>query len=276
MLGYVTINKDELKTKEFELYRGYYCGVCKSIARYGIVPRFALSYDSAFLALILESLREDAENLKNEHCILHHIKKNPVVKDSASVDYAADMLLILAYYNFLDDKEDEHKIRGMAGEIALRKAYNKLSKKYDYVCTTIEKGISELSALEKEKSPSLDMTAEVFGRTLRAVFCEFYHEEAVNRVLGELGENLGKWIYVMDALDDLEEDKKSGAYNPLIYRDGGTENLEDTIYNYLGRVSMAVDMLDIKKNKGIIDNVILLGLRGRADSLIKKDSQEGK
>lgn len=274
MLGYVSVNKDELKVGEFELYRGYYCGACKSIARYGQVPRLALSYDSAFLALLLDSIDGGEEHITSEHCIIHHIKKNPVVR-SKGVDYSADMLLILAYHNFLDDKKDEHKLRGNVGETFLKSTYKKLKEQYPETERLIKESIDELSELETEKSHSLDLTCSAFGKTLRAVFTGYYEDHYLNRILGELAENLGKWIYIMDAIDDLEDDKKSGCYNPLIYREGGTEGLEDTIYNYLGRVEMASDMLDIKKNKGIIENVILLGLRGRTDSLLKKGTEDG-
>ena len=276
MLGYVSVSKDQLSEAELEIYRGYYCGVCKSMARYGQVPRFALSYDSVFLALLLASLDDGKEEITEEHCIIHHIKKNPVVRKSDAIDYAADILLLLAYYNFLDDKKDEHRLRGTVGETFFKKAYRIVKARYPHVAEEIEEGIAALSKLEEEKSPSLDMTADAFGRVLRSVFIGYmgYNDDAEKRVIGELAYNLGQWIYVMDAVDDLEKDRKSGAYNPLIYREGGSEDLEDTLYNYLGRVSAAIDLLDIKKNKGIIDNVVLLGLRGRTVSLLNKDSDK--
>ena len=279
MLGYVSVSKDQLSESELEVYRGYYCGVCKSMSRYGQFPRFALTYDSVFLALILAALDDKKEEITQEHCIVHHIKKNPVVRHSAAIDYAADMLLLLAYYNFLDDKRDEHMLRGTVGEHALKKSYERLSVKHPRVSSEIEWGIEDLAELEKEKSENLDKTSGAFGAILGSVFTGYLEDESVNRILGELGYNLGRWIYVMDALDDLEDDRKSGSYNPLIYRLGGKEGIEDTLYNYLGRVSAAIDLLDIKKNKGIIDNVVLLGLRGRTDSLLKSDEnsdEEGK
>ena len=271
MLGYVSVSKDQLSETELEIYRGYYCGVCKSMSRYGQFPRFALTYDSVFLALILAALDEKKEEITQEHCIVHHIKKNPVVRHSDAIDYAADMLLLLAYYNFLDDKRDEHKPRGTIGESVLKKSYEILSVKYPKVSSEIEWGIEDLAELENGKSDSLDKTSGAFGAILGSVFTGYLEDENANRILGELGYNLGRWIYVMDALDDLEDDKKSGSYNPLLYREGGAEGIEETLYNYLGRVSAAVDLLAIKKNKGIIDNVVLLGLRGRTDSLLKSD-----
>ncbi len=289
MLGYVIINKNELNSEELEIYNAYYCGVCKSIGkRYGQFPRLALSYDIVFLALILSSLNEFPSEIEKEHCILHPIDRKPVIHEDSAVDFAGDMLLILAYHNFRDDKNDEHKIRGTFGSMMLKGAYQKLSKTYPDICKTVEDSIDKLSQLEKEKSDSVDLTSETFGKVLQAVF-EGYEppkdtspiasiissnpelaakKERTKRVLGALGMSLGKWVYLMDALDDFDDDKKSGRYNPLIYREKGKEGIEDLIYNYLGDISKAVDLLDINKNNGIIDNIIWKGLRARTDLLL--------
>ncbi len=270
MLGYVTVYKDELKMREFDIYRGYYCGVCKSIAsRHGTLPRLVLSYDSVFLAMLLASLEEGQDSLSSEHCILHHIRKNPVVRGKA-VDYAADMLVILAYHKLLDDRRDEHKIRGAAGELAFRRVYAALEKQYPDICAEVKAGIDKLSKLEAERSPSLDLTAEAFAGSLKAVFCGYFSDPAVNRILAEAAGSLGRWIYIADAMSDLEDDRRNGCYNPLIYREGGAEGLEDTLYHHLGQLSASLDLLDIRKNKGIIENVVLLGLRGRTDTLLQK------
>ena len=276
MLGYVIINKNELSPRDFDIYRGYYCGVCKSIGRrHGQIPRLALSYDSVFLAMVMASLRDEVDEIKQEHCIIHPIKKNPVIRTSNAVDYAADILLILAYHNFLDDKKDEHKVRGTVGSTLLKNAYKKLEKEYPKLCREIESQISDVSLLESSKCESLDMVAEAFGKVLEAAFKNF-SDTNQERVLGNLGFNLGRWIYVMDALDDLEDDRKSGSYNPLIYRKKGKEGLEDLLYNYLGQVSNAIDLLEIKKNQGIIDNVIWNGLRARTDLLLKERDNNGR
>ena len=273
MLGYVVINKNLLSQEDFDIYRGYYCGVCKTIAkRHGQIPRLALSYDIVFLAMLLSSLEEDEMNIVSEHCIIHPISKNPVLKDDRALEYAGDMLILLAYHNFLDDKEDEHKLRGTLGSSFLKGAANNVKGLYPAVAAFVEEGIASLSKLEKDKSDSIDQTCDAFGKVLKAVFSGYPHlrDDNQKRIMENLGYNLGRWIYVMDALDDFEDDEKSGSYNPLIYREMKREGLEDVLYNYLGHVSSSLDLLDIKKNKGIIDNIIMLGLRGRTDGLLKK------
>lgn len=276
MLGYVVINKNLLSEEDFDVYRGYYCGVCKSIGRrHGQIPRLVLSYDIVFLAMVLSSMCESEIDLIREHCIIHPLSKNPVIKNDEALDYAGDMLILLAYYNFLDDKEDEHKVRGALGSGALKGSVNKLKKKYPEIAQSIDENLLKLSKLEKEKSDSIDLTCEAFGNVLKDVFAGYpsIQSESEKRILENLGYNLGRWIYIMDALDDYEDDKKSGSYNPLIYRVQGLDGLEDVIYNYLGNVSSSLDLLDIKKNKGIIDNIVMLGLRGRTDGLLKKGEE---
>lgn len=288
MLGYVNIIKSALSEEEYDIYNGYYCGVCKSIgARHGQFPRLALSYDIVFLALILSSLNSEEDIIEREHCIIHPIERKPTIKNDAAVDYAADMLLILAYYNFLDDKNDEHKLRGTLGSGMLSGSYAKLRKTYPDIVKAVEDNLSKLSELERAKSGSLDMTCAAFGDVLGAVFSgwELYQKgDGISgdetspryRILEGLGRSLGKWIYLMDALDDLEKDKKSGSYNPLIYRDRGAEGLNDLLYNYLGDVSSAIDLLEIRKNKGIIDNIVWNGLRARTEVMLNGDEVPGE
>ena len=278
MLGYVIINKNELSQGDLDVYRGYYCGVCKSIgSRYGQIPRGVLSYDSVFLAMVLSSVNKDSTGaIVRESCIIHPLSKNPVMKEDPAIDYAADMLLLLAYHNFLDDKRDEHKIRGTLGSTVLSSAYKKIEKKYPHISEKVAEGIAYLSSLEREKSDSLDITSEAFGKILETVFTGYEESgDNRNRILENLGFNLGRWIYVMDAVDDYEKDLKSGSYNPLIYRNRGFDGLEDLLYRYLGNISSAIDLLDIPQNKGIIENVIWNGLRARTDLLLK-EKNEGK
>ena len=275
MLGYVVVNKDKLSEEDFDIYRGYYCGVCKSIGRrFGELPRICLSYDAVFLAMVLSSLEEGEPEIKKEHCIIHPIQKNPVIYGEDAVDYAADMLIILAYHNFLDDKRDEHPVRGSLGASALKGAYEKLAEKYPLVARDVEDQLNRLSELEASNESTLDETSEVFGKLLASVFLGYFNDGRTNRLLKELAFNLGKWIYIIDAIDDLEKDKKKGSFNPLISRERGLDGLDILLYNYLGEVMNAVDLMDIQKNRGIIENVILLGLRARTELLLNREGKE--
>ena len=271
MLGYVTIEKSELRVREYDLYQAYYCGICKATGRRsGQLPRLALSYDSVFLALVLAALTEEREDVQQEHCIIHPIRKKPVVSGSAAIDYAADMMVILAYHKFLDDWRDEKSALGLSGKTALRGAYRKLRKKYPAVCRKTEEALMRLSELEKKESARLDEVCGAFADIMEALFTGFSPEDSVSRILGQMARQLGCWIYVIDALDDYEEDEKNGSYNPLRLRGNGLEGIEELLYNYLAEMVNAYDLLEIKKNRGIIENIIFMGLRLRTDAVLKE------
>jgi len=278
MLGYVIINKDELKVREFDLYKAYYCGVCKSIgSRLGQVPRMALSYDSVFLALVLSGLDGGPDVVDHEHCVMHHVQKRGVAKGDPAIDYAADVMVILAYHKFLDDWHDDKSFVGLSGKTALTSAYNKAAARLPKVTEGVKNGLDKLSALENEKSGNIDLLNDAFADIMEALFTGYSgadtFDEGTLRTLAQLGRNLGKWIYTIDAVDDLEKDKETGSYNPFIYRKGGADGADFLLYDYLAGAANASDLLDIKKNRNIIDNIIYMGLRGRTDAALGKGNE---
>ena len=292
MLGYVTTEKQELKMREYEIYRGYYCGVCKSIGRrYGQLPRLALSYDAAFLAMVLASLSNAPDEISMEHCIIHPIKKNTAIRNEA-IDYAADVMLILTWYKLLDDVSDEKKISARSLLTLMKPIYKRLHKAREPLCNAIGAYLCEMNQLEKEKCANIDQVSETFAKILETVFLDGAEsaEVSTKRVLGRLGYHLGKWIYLMDAWDDLEDNIKTGAYNPLIYRYSYAqdetpaafrERIRTTCEWHLlvccGEMGKALDLLDIQKNSGIIENIVYLGLLRRTEKVLgKEDEQNGE
>jgi Family of unknown function (DUF5685) len=292
MLGYVTTEKQELKMREYEIYRGYYCGVCKSIGRrYGQIPRLALSYDAAFLAMVLASLNGEPDIPTKEHCIIHPIKKNTAIRNEA-IDYAADVMLILTWHKLQDDVNDEKKASSRAALLLMKPLYKKLRKSRGPLCDEIGGYLGEMSRLEKEKCNNLDQISETFAKILEAVFIAGAEttKQDTQRVLGRLGYHLGKWIYLMDAWDDLEDNIKTGAYNPLLYRydydgieqvEAFRERIKSTCEWHLlvccEEMGKALDLLEIQKNNGIIENIVYLGLLRRTEKVLgKEDKSNGE
>lgn len=289
MLGYVTTEKQELKVREYEIYRGYYCGVCKSIGRrYGQIPRLALSYDAAFLAMVLAGLSQAPDVVSKEHCIIHPIKKNTAIRNEA-IDYAADVMLILTWYKLQDDASDENKASAKAALALMKPLYKKLRKKRGPLCDEIAGFLGEMNRLEKENCANLDQVSETFAKILETVFLAGpgIAGTADKRILARLGYHLGKWIYLMDAWDDLEENIKTGAYNPLIYRYeySGTEapaafrnRIKSTCELHLliccSEMGKAMDLLEIRKNSGIIENIVYLGLLRRTEKVLGKEDEK--
>ena len=327
MLGYVKIDKGELKVREYEVYTGYYCGVCKSIGRrYGQLPRMVLSYDAAFLAILLDSLSDESDTPVQEHCIAHPVIKKKTVIRNRAIDYAGDVMLILAWYKLADDAADEGKVYAKPVMLMMNRIFRRLNSLYPELCSSVKCHLSALSALEREKCASIDMAAEAFSKIMEDIFTEglqaVYGSEPpqqtspgadrsdpgisgasgmqnrpcgfaspgsdTRELLARAGYHLGKWVYMIDAVDDIEENIESGAYNPLLFRfkfDAANETADEfrariepdlrfNLYHYLAMLSRCTDSLDIRKNAGIIENVIYFGLNRKTEEIIMRTDKD--
>jgi len=285
MLGYVTCENSELKMRDFEIYNGYYCGICKSIGRrYGQLPRMVLSYDAVFLALILAGSSNDEEKISKEHCVMHHIKKKTIVRND-TVDYAADIMLILAWHKVLDDAEDEGKLYAKVTVKVMNRIYKKLRKAHSEFCNCIEENLKELNKLEQEKCNNLDKISDLFAKVMSKILSDYDAAASSKRELSRFGYDLGKWIYLMDAWEDIEENIESGAYNPLLYRfefeeeNESQEDFRKRIYDivernlmiYLAEMAKTLDLLDVYRNSDIIENVVYMGLLRRTEKALGKE-----
>lgn len=294
MLGYVVPEKGELKVREYEVYSSYYCGICKSVARrYGQLPRFTLSYDFVFLAVLLATLEREKDEIKSEHCIIHHIKKRPIAKENAAIEYAGDVMLILAYYKLMDDYVDDHSYKAKAMAMGLLPTIKKIRLKKKGICQLVEDNLKQLSEIEKDKCSELDKVEEPFANIMLGIFENGVQKTEGNessvKLLRHIGYHLGKWIYLMDAYEDVEENITKKTYNPLLYRFEYEENKESVqefkeriksivefnLMYYLAEISNAIDLLDIKKNKGIVENIVYLGLRRRTEKVLAKPEEMG-
>ncbi|WP_027628072.1 DUF5685 family protein [Ruminiclostridium cellobioparum] len=286
MFGYIMPEKPELKIKEFDIYRAYYCGVCKAIGkRHGQLKRMTLTYDAAFLAMLLCSLLKIETRLVKERCMVHPLKKSFVTYNEI-VDYSSDINIILAYNNIKDKWTDDKSKAALAGMAVLSREYKKLVLEYSGKCAIIEQRLSELSRLEREGCASLDAAAEPFAKLMEEVLDYESLEDDIRQVLRWMGYNIGKWIYLIDAFDDLEEDVKNSSYNPLLLHfkyDGSGEDIpafkdriksqvEFTLLYCLREASKAFELLDAKENKGILENILYIGMLSKTDKILCRRS----
>ncbi|PKM84812.1 MAG: hypothetical protein CVU86_05450 [Firmicutes bacterium HGW-Firmicutes-11] len=291
MLGYVVPEKPELKVREYELYSAYYCGICKSIEkRYGQLPRMTLNYDSVFLALIISSQDETQERLSTERCPVHPLKKRLIVHDQIGIDYAADIMLLLAYFKAKDDQQDDSGLKGATVVALLRPYYKKILKSHQEKGIMIEDCLNELSILERERCPSLDRAAEPFAKLMEEVFAAEWLSDRPNITAGlrSMGYHLGKWITLIDAFDDLDENRADKNYNPLIaqfgepqteadedaWRDQIAVMTERNLLFYLAGIADAWEGIQTEKNKGLIENIIYLGLLRKTEQVLRKGTIE--
>ena len=213
MFGYVTIYEPELKVRDFRKYKSYYCGLCHTLKeRYGFLGQMTLTYDMTFAVILLTSLYEAETEHMTCPCKVHPVKKQDMLVNEYTA-YAADMNMVLAYFHMKDDWIDEKKISGFAGTYALHRKVRQIIKKYPRQSRAICRSLKELSACEKEGATDIDIPAGCFGRLMSELLV--YRKDHWEDRLRTLGFFLGKFIYIMDAYEDLDKDRREGCYNPL-------------------------------------------------------------
>lgn len=278
MFGYIFPDKPELKIKEFELFKAYYCGLCKSIgSECGQSTRFILNYDSSFLGFFLSSFNSSPETIKFERCIAHPFAKRPVITESEVLKYAADINVLLAYHKLEDDFHDEKSVKSAGLMGVFHSAYSKASRRNSDSVKVIRERLSELSSIEKKGCSSSDEAAEPFARLTEEVFayrplCRIENNE---KLLRWFGYNIGKWIYLLDAYDDIEKDIKNKNFNPLLnqfcynnekaqdFKERIKENIKFTLTYTLSEAGKAFELMNIVKNREIIENIIYGGMYKR-------------
>lgn len=272
MFGYVRINKMDLTFREFDYYKGYYCGLCKYLKEnHGEVSRLSLNYDITFLILILTALYKLDSDITYERCIANPLKKKMRIVNEIT-EYAASMNILLSYYKLEDNLYDDNGIKDkLAYELykgKLKKAYEKYPQKAEY----IKQQLGNLRELEKQESKSIDKVSNTFGNLMGEIFV--YKKDEYEQNLRNIGFNLGKYIYILDAYEDLEEDNKKGRYNPFIdYIDKKEElkNKVDMLISMsLGMATKNIEQLNLEFNKSIIDNIIYSGVYLRYKSILEK------
>ncbi|WP_297639289.1 DUF5685 family protein [uncultured Clostridium sp.] len=289
MFGYVTPLKPELKIREYNQFRAYYCGLCLSIKKqFGNIPRLALNYDMTFLSLFLDGLIPEKEQGELLRCFVHPVKKKPTAVNNPAVDYAANMNVSLFYYKLLDDVNDEKSLKSKTSVLFLSPYQKRFSSKINVINKKIETSLKELSALEKNLSfQSLDDIshpfAEIVGNILM-MYPNTLRDDSfdLREDLYSFGYALGKWIYLIDAFDDLEDDIEKKKFNPiniLFNKDNLTYNelieqikdrLEFNIINCACTCREYFYKLPLKRNNDIIKNIIELGMMDRFVKILNK------
>lgn len=282
MFGYITPEKQELKMKEYELFRAYYCGVCKAMGRsFGFLSRFALNYEAVFLGILLAAVNKEKPTLKKEVCIANPLKKKWVVKNNRYVDFAADINVILTYYKLIDNWKDEKNVSSLGAKLLLYRGYKRAACRNPKTDTAIKASLEKLSKLEKDKCSKVDAAAEPFAEMIKEILLVGSQDcdKDTIRAMEWLGYNIGKWIYTIDAYDDIEKDIKSGSYNPLLlqykHKNQSAEEFKksikpdierDLIYT-LGQSASSIELLDMY-HKGIIENIIYLGMNSKTSNIL--------
>ena len=277
MFGYVLVNKPELKIKEFDRYKSYYCGLCHKLKeRHGNLGRMTLNFDMTFLVMLLADLYDAKDVETCSRCIVHPVNKH-CSRVNEVTEYCADMCVLLTYFKCLDDWNDERKLGKAALAKLLKRKCKKVEERFPDKVKFVESKLDELARIEnmtlgKEDSEgiqnrhiqSIDDAARTFGELMAEIFV--YKDDIWKQDLYKVGFYLGKYIYLLDAYEDLEKDLKEGRYNPLkeiCHSDDYEEQVLDLLMLMIGECTDAFERLPLVENIEILRNILYSGVWGR-------------
>lgn len=270
MFGYIRTAKPELRVREYELYKAVYCTLCRRLGRnYGILSRLTLSYDFTFLALLQSGLQDGCDSFEQKRCPFNPMKKCNFCRDASAMDLPAAAAMIMLYYKILDNIADERGFKRLGYRMLkpiFSRAHRKAAKNYPALETAVADYIAEQNELEAAGCTDLDRAADPTAKALSAILRFCSADETQCRVLDRLGYCLGRYIYLLDAACDLERDLKSDSYNVLKNGFSGeiktylSSRVVPQLYFCINEAGAAFELLDLKKYKPILGNIIYLGL----------------
>ena len=278
MFGYVRPAAQRLTEEQQQRYEGAYCGLCHTLGRrYGLAGRMILNYDLTFLAMLLS---EGTAERCTKRCLIHPVKGRPCACGGSAFELAADMSIILTWWQIQDGIADHGFFGGLkyrAASLLLRRAYRKARALRPAVDESTRRHLEKLSELEKENCPSLDAAADTFARLL----ADAAHEVAQpvkRRVLEQMLYHLGRWVYLVDAADDLKNDVKTGSYNPLPLRyalpgdtltDTARQALAQTLDGSIRAMAAAFELWDFGDYGPVIESTVYEGLYAVGTSVLE-------
>lgn len=274
MFGIVAASLSELTPEEQKRYNAVYCGICRAIRDDASnLCRLGLSYDMAFLALLHMSLYEPEETSGERACILHPVKPKPWI-DNAAVRYAADMNVALAYFNCLDDWQDDRSVPAKVMAGAFGKHSARIQAQYPRQWAAIEGAIRRLSQLEKDNCANPDEPAGCFGELMGELLV--WKDDLWADYLRQMGFALGRFIYLTDAAVDYRRDQKKKKYNPFLAMGTGEDykRWEEYMVLAMARCTQHYERLPLVQDKGLLDNILYSGVWVNYRRMRKERTQE--
>lgn len=272
MFGYVKTQRSELRIREYEYYRASYCGLCRSMGKCtGQCSRMLLSYDFAFLANVRMALCEVTPAFRKRRCIAHPLRRRVMMERNGQLDYCAAASAILAYEKCRDNVADERgfsRLKARLQCLLLHGAYRRAKKQLPQLAQLVRGHLERLAAAEREASPSVDAVAAIFGDLLADVTAHGLEGER-ERLARKIGFETGRFIYILDAVDDLEEDAKRKRFNPFLLLYGGPldeearQGVKDALIACLFDLESAFDLMPRAEDptrREILNNILYLGM----------------
>ena len=285
MFGYIKVDKTALAGGEFGLYHAFFCNLCLSSKRqFGFSSRLLTNFDTAFFNLLFHSFAEVEVKVENAKCMTTHFKERSMIKPTELGDRVAQGNVILCYLNLLDDVQDGISLRKRIALAAIRRPYRKARKMFPELDGALTACYDDLRKLEIESCKIFDRVCHPFAQ-LSAEFCEILLGEKANGYIRDLCYNLGKWVYLIDALDDLESDFRRKNYNPFISCLGNYKNakqfvaehydeLQFIFYTTLNKIAENYNDLDLVRYTCVMKNVLHKSIRDKTERVFSKYTEE--
>lgn len=282
MFGYVRICKPELKIKEYEAYKAVYCSLCRFLGKeYGVWARLTLNYDFTFLAMLNMAFTPGCDSVRRGRCFFNPLKKCNYCESTEALKMPAAAAMLMSYYKLVDNINDEHGIKRLACFAVyplFARARKKAARGFPELEKIVSEYISRQAELEADCCTELDKAADPSATALGQIFSLCGKEQSDKRVLDRLGYCIGRYIYLLDAACDLPQDIKNGSYNCLAHSAGdnpkkyAAERVIPQLYTCANEAAMAFELLEIKKYRTVLGNIIYLGIE---DTFKKELNYEG-
>lgn len=277
VFGYVITNCEALTKEQQQRFRALYCGMCHTLhARYGNLGRFTLSYDMTFLAMVLSALYEPEETIEHERCLPHPRKPHEFVL-SPAMEYAVDLNVALAYHKCADNWQDDHNPAFAAAKGLLSRAYRLACARQPEKCTAIQEWMDGIRDIERSSRAQIDPPVNLTGRMLGTLFAwkrDYWSEE-----LYRMGDGLGRFIYFMDAYDDLAKDVRRDKFNPLrsiMHLANYEELCKDALTMMVADCADAFERLPIVRDADLIRNILYSGIWAKYNYIQSKREKSAK
>jgi len=286
MFGYIKTYKPEMKIREFDAYKAVYCSLCKRLRKeYGFFARFTLNFDYTFLAMIRMSVCNSTIDVAKGRCPFNPFAKcNHICCQDDSLSFSSAVAMLMVYYKLKDTCHDEGLFRKLGAYLLLPLAARwrkKAAKRYPEVNGIISDFCLEQEQLEKTATTSLDRCCHPTAQALSQIFSFGVREDEKKLALQALGYNVGKWVYLIDALDDWYDDQKKGRFNPLIQRLGESVTWKDVTEFTLCQLNVCIDeacfafdKLTLKNFRPIIMNILTFGLPEIQNEIQRKEHKK--
>ena len=289
MFGYVTVDRPNMRIKEYDYYRATYCGLCHSMGKCtGCLSRMTLSYDVTFFALMREAIADTPVELEKKRCIRHPFRARQTVKYNDQLEFSAFVGGLLSANKIRDNINDESGIKRLIARLGLG-VFSGMERRSRAFSAELDERVGEilerLSEVEKKRTCSVDIPADLFGE-LCALMLSWDFEGEKRKIALEIGKRVGRWIYMVDAIDDYARDRESGSYNPFVELYGGADfdeqNLISITYMLEGELAMAESAFDLLNTdsdvcrREILKNILCLGMPGRVKKILycKKNGEK--